>query len=66
MLADYHCEWNKFKQDSECKQTGQPSVPVRTILLHELQRLGLPALNVHMGRAKDAEVREAGLFHRLI
>jgi hypothetical protein len=40
--ADYHCEWNEAKQDSVCKQIGQPSAQVRGILLGELRRLGLP------------------------
>ncbi len=43
VLANYHCEWNDAKKDSECKQNGQPSASVRSILFHELQRLGLPA-----------------------
>lgn len=40
--ADYHCEWNEAKQDSVCRQIGQPSAPVRGILVGELRRLGLP------------------------
>jgi hypothetical protein len=43
VLADYHCEWNAAKQDSVCRQTGQPSASVRGILFSELRRLGLPA-----------------------
>ncbi len=40
--ADYHCEWNEAKQDSVCKQIGQPSASVRRILVDELRGLGLP------------------------
>jgi len=43
VLADYNCEWNAAKQDSVCKQAGQPSASVRTILFNEMRRLGLPA-----------------------
>jgi hypothetical protein len=42
VLANYHCEWNESKKDSECKQNGHPSASVRSILFRELERLGLP------------------------
>ena len=42
-LANYHCEWNETKKDSECKQNGQPSASVRNLLFQELVRLGLPS-----------------------
>jgi hypothetical protein len=40
--ADYHCEWSEAKQDSVCRQIGQPSASVRRILVDELRLLGLP------------------------
>jgi hypothetical protein len=42
-LANYHCEWNETKKDSECKQNGQPSASVRNLLFQELERLGFPS-----------------------
>jgi len=38
VLADYHCNL----VESQCQQRGQPSLVVRDILIHELQRLELP------------------------
>jgi hypothetical protein len=43
IIADYNCEWNESKEEAECKQAGQPPPELRTILVHELQQLGVPA-----------------------
>jgi hypothetical protein len=43
VIADYDCEWNETKNESECKQQGQVSPGLRTILVHQLEGLGMPA-----------------------
>jgi hypothetical protein len=43
VLADADCEWSEAKQTTECAQHGEPSSRVRSILIGELRRLGLPA-----------------------
>lgn len=42
-VADYKCEWSERKQATECRQNGEPSPTVRSLLMQELQGLGLPA-----------------------
>ncbi|HKW62619.1 MAG TPA: hypothetical protein VJN89_08755 [Candidatus Acidoferrum sp.] len=42
-LADYECNWSEKKEEFECHQKGQPPSTVRSMLMHELQELGLPA-----------------------
>jgi hypothetical protein len=43
VIADYDCEWNEIKNESECKQQGQVNPELRTILVHQLEELGMPA-----------------------
>jgi hypothetical protein len=43
IIADYNCEWNESKEAAECTQHGQPPLELRTILVRELQQLGVPA-----------------------
>ncbi len=43
VLAEFICKWNDAKQMAVCEQRGQPSSSVRSILMHELRKLGLPA-----------------------
>lgn len=43
VLADYRCTWSDIKKEDICKQIGQPSASVHTILFNELRRLGLPS-----------------------
>ncbi len=42
MILEYWCEWNEKKEADECKQSGQPSPPIRALLVGELHGLGLP------------------------
>jgi hypothetical protein len=42
-LADYECDWDEKKEEYECHQKGEPPSTVRSILVHELRQLGLPA-----------------------
>jgi hypothetical protein len=39
VIADFSCEWN---ESARCEQHGQPTSVVRSLLVRELQRLGLP------------------------
>jgi hypothetical protein len=41
VTADFECEWDKGVR--HCEQHGQPSAKLRSTLLGELRRLGLPA-----------------------
>jgi hypothetical protein len=41
-IADYNCEWNESKNEAECKQQGQVPPELRSILVRELRRLGVP------------------------
>jgi len=41
--ADFDCEWSESKQATQCQQHGQPSPALRSIIIRELRRLGLPA-----------------------
>jgi hypothetical protein len=43
VIADYNCEWNASKEAAECRQHGQLPLELRTILVRELQQLGVPA-----------------------
>lgn len=43
VIADYNCEWNASKEAAECTQHGQVTPELRTILVRELQKLGVPA-----------------------
>src|SRR5271156_1912312 len=43
VIADYNCEWNASKEAAECTQHGQPTPDLRSILVHELRQLGVPA-----------------------
>jgi hypothetical protein len=43
VVADFGCEWRDAEQATACKQQGEPPVPVRSLLVNELRRLGLPA-----------------------
>jgi hypothetical protein len=42
VIADYNCEWNATKEAAECTQRGQVTPELRTILVRELQHLGVP------------------------
>jgi hypothetical protein len=42
VIADYNCEWNRSKDEAECKQQGQLRPELRGILGRELQHWGLP------------------------
>ena len=43
VLADFGCEWSDAKRAMECKQRGEPPSSVRSLLINELRRHGLPA-----------------------
>lgn len=43
VIADYSCEWNEAKNESECKQNGQVSTELRNTLIRQLEKLGMPA-----------------------
>jgi len=43
VIADYGCEWNESTNESECRQQGKVAPELRTILIRELQRLGVPS-----------------------
>jgi len=43
VIADYVCKVNETDGTSTCQQRGQPSPQVRSILIREMRRIGLPA-----------------------
>jgi hypothetical protein len=43
VIAHFECEWSETEQKTICHQHGQPSAEVRTMLVREMRRLGLPA-----------------------
>ena len=43
VVADFECEWSDAKRAMDCKQHGEPSSYIRSVLTRELRRLGLPA-----------------------
>ncbi|MGB8128172.1 MAG: hypothetical protein WCG81_00090 [Candidatus Angelobacter sp.] len=43
VVAAFDCETNVTDGRPKCRQRSQPSPPIRTILLREMRRLGLPA-----------------------
>jgi hypothetical protein len=43
VVADFSCEWSDAKRATECQQREQPPSSVRSLLINELRRLGLPA-----------------------
>lgn len=43
VVADFECEWSDVRRAMDCKQRGEPSSFIRSILTRELRRLGLPA-----------------------
>ena len=43
VTADFQCKWNETEGKSKCQQRGQPTPEIRSILMREMQRLGLPA-----------------------
>jgi hypothetical protein len=43
VVADFGCEWSDAKRAIECKERGELSSSVRSLLINELRRLGLPA-----------------------
>ena len=43
IVADFECEWSDTKGATDCKQHGEPSSHIRSVLTRELWRLGLPA-----------------------
>ena len=43
IIAHFDCEWSKTERKMVCQQYGQPPSEVRTTLIRELRRLGLPA-----------------------
>jgi hypothetical protein len=43
IIADYDCEWNVSTNEAECTQHGQVTSALRSILVRELHRLGVPA-----------------------
>jgi hypothetical protein len=42
VVADYNCEWNESKNEAECKQNGQVDSKLHTILVLQLEQLGMP------------------------
>ena len=40
VIADYDCEWSETTNAADCKQQGQITPQLRTILFRELQQLG--------------------------
>jgi hypothetical protein len=40
--ADFECKWDENSGTARCQQHGQPSSEIRSILLREMRRLGLP------------------------
>ena len=42
VIADYRCSWNASKDAAECKQTGQVTAALRSTLVRQLHRLGVP------------------------
>jgi hypothetical protein len=71
-LADYECDWNEKKEEFECHQKGQPTSTARSILMRELQRLGLPANANGITTFKVWESTRGGLliatadYHRVV
>lgn len=61
-LANYECDWNEKKEEFECHQKGQPPSTVRSILMRELQRLGLPANAKGITNFKVWESTRGGLL----
>lgn len=43
VLAAFDCEWNVTDGRPKCRQRSEPSPAIRSILLREMRRLGLPA-----------------------
>ena len=43
VVADFECEWSDARRAMDCKQHGEPSSYIRSVLTRELRRLGLPA-----------------------
>ena len=43
LIADFVCKWNDTDGTSKCEQRGQPPPKLRTILIREMRRVGLPA-----------------------
>jgi hypothetical protein len=43
--ADFECKWDEKTEKSECTQHGEPSSELRDLLVHEMHRLGLPAVD---------------------
>ena len=43
VIADYNCGYNASRDSTECTQHGQPTPELRSILVHELLQLGVPA-----------------------
>jgi hypothetical protein len=43
IVADFKCEWSDARGAMDCKQHGEPSSSIRSVLTRELRRLGLPA-----------------------
>jgi hypothetical protein len=42
VIADYKCEWNETKNESECKRNGEMSAELRSILVKQLEKAGMP------------------------
>jgi len=42
VLAAFDCEWNVTNGRPKCRQRSEPSSTIRSILLREMRRLGLP------------------------
>ena len=43
VLAAFDCEWNVTNGRPKCRQRSEPSPAIRSILVREMRRLGLPA-----------------------
>lgn len=43
VIAAFDCEWSVTDGRPKCRQNTQPPSPVRTILVREMRRLGLPS-----------------------
>jgi hypothetical protein len=45
VIAQSSCAWNETLQKNVCKQCGQAPPQIRAILIRQLRRLGLPAID---------------------
>jgi hypothetical protein len=43
VIADFECHWSQAQDKSVCQRHGKPPATIRTSVVHELRRLGLPS-----------------------